>query len=130
MIDDGGHTMKQQLVTFATLLPHVKPGGLYIVEDQAPPTLVRISHINRHLQHWFVDKGIKWTSVVHQEHKHCALTFNQYLSNKIFFLAYFNFAPISEFVYTRGLGLVITNVNLTIPPPLLIGNVHGVCVVL
>ena len=33
IVDDGGHTMKQQLVTLATLLPLVKPGGLYIVED-------------------------------------------------------------------------------------------------
>ena len=33
VVDDGGHTMKQQLVTLATLLPLVNPGGLYIVED-------------------------------------------------------------------------------------------------
>jgi hypothetical protein len=33
LIDDGGHTMKQQLTTFNILLPIVKDGGIYMVED-------------------------------------------------------------------------------------------------
>jgi hypothetical protein len=33
IIDDGGHTMKQQLVSFAALFPAVKSGGLYVLED-------------------------------------------------------------------------------------------------
>ncbi|OJU80402.1 MAG: hypothetical protein BGO10_05755 [Chlamydia sp. 32-24] len=33
IIDDGGHTMNQQLVSFHTLFPHVKNGGMYIIED-------------------------------------------------------------------------------------------------
>lgn len=33
LIDDGGHRMSQQLVTFATLLPLIKPDGVYVVED-------------------------------------------------------------------------------------------------
>jgi 8-demethyl-8-alpha-L-rhamnosyltetracenomycin-C 2'-O-methyltransferase len=33
VIDDGGHRMDQQLVSFKTLFPHVKSGGLYIIED-------------------------------------------------------------------------------------------------
>ncbi len=33
VLDDGGHTMKQQLVTFEALWPVVKDGGVYIVED-------------------------------------------------------------------------------------------------
>lgn len=33
MIDDGGHTMVQQLVSFITLFPYVKSGGMYIIED-------------------------------------------------------------------------------------------------
>jgi hypothetical protein len=33
IIDDGGHTMNQQIVSFQCLFPHVKPGGLYIIED-------------------------------------------------------------------------------------------------
>ncbi len=33
ILDDGGHTMKQQLISFQTLFPYVKSGGLYIIED-------------------------------------------------------------------------------------------------
>lgn len=33
IIDDGGHTMKQQLVSFKTLFPYLKSGGLYVIED-------------------------------------------------------------------------------------------------
>lgn len=33
IIDDGGHTMIQQITSFATLFPFLKSGGIYIVED-------------------------------------------------------------------------------------------------
>ena len=33
IIDDGGHTMKQQQVTFGFLMDYVKPGGFFILED-------------------------------------------------------------------------------------------------
>ena len=33
IVDDGGHTMKQQIVSLKTLLPSVRSGGLYIIED-------------------------------------------------------------------------------------------------
>jgi 23S rRNA U2552 (ribose-2'-O)-methylase RlmE/FtsJ len=33
VIDDGGHTMEQQKVSFELLYPKVKEGGIYIVED-------------------------------------------------------------------------------------------------
>eukprot|EP00270_Netrium_digitus_P011253 TRINITY_DN3568_c0_g2_i1.p1 TRINITY_DN3568_c0_g2~~TRINITY_DN3568_c0_g2_i1.p1 ORF type:complete len:330 (-),score=34.61 TRINITY_DN3568_c0_g2_i1:515-1504(-) len=33
VIDDGGHTMKQQITSFTTLFPIVKPGGYYFIED-------------------------------------------------------------------------------------------------
>jgi SAM-dependent methyltransferase len=33
LIDDGGHTMAQQLVTFEELFPHVQPTGVYLCED-------------------------------------------------------------------------------------------------
>lgn len=33
ILDDGGHTMEQQLVSFKTLFPHLNSGGLYIIED-------------------------------------------------------------------------------------------------
>lgn len=33
ILDDGGHTMKQQIASFSFLFPHLKSGGLYIIED-------------------------------------------------------------------------------------------------
>lgn len=33
IIDDGGHTMRQQQTSLKVLYPHVKSGGFYVVED-------------------------------------------------------------------------------------------------
>ncbi len=33
ILDDGGHMMNQQITSFVTLFPHVKSGGIYIIED-------------------------------------------------------------------------------------------------
>lgn len=33
LIDDGGHEMTQQIVTFEELFPHVQPQGIYLCED-------------------------------------------------------------------------------------------------
>ena len=33
LLDDGGHTMKQQINTFEELFPHIDPNGVYLCED-------------------------------------------------------------------------------------------------
>lgn len=33
IIDDGGHRMKQQILSFEVLFPTLLPGGMYVVED-------------------------------------------------------------------------------------------------
>lgn len=33
IIDDGGHTMKQQIVSYEELIDHVKDDGVYLIED-------------------------------------------------------------------------------------------------
>ncbi len=33
IIDDGGHHMDQQIISFQSLFPYVKSGGMYIIED-------------------------------------------------------------------------------------------------
>jgi 23S rRNA U2552 (ribose-2'-O)-methylase RlmE/FtsJ len=41
LIDDGGHTMNQQIVTFEELFDHVKDDGVYLCEDLHTSYLVR-----------------------------------------------------------------------------------------
>jgi len=33
LIDDGGHRPEQQIVTLEEMLPHIRPGGVYLCED-------------------------------------------------------------------------------------------------
>lgn len=33
IIDDGGHKMSQQIISFKTLFPQLKSGGYYVIED-------------------------------------------------------------------------------------------------
>jgi len=33
LIDDGGHKPEQQMVTLEEMLPHIRPGGIYLCED-------------------------------------------------------------------------------------------------
>jgi hypothetical protein len=33
LIDDGGHQTEQQIVTLEEMLPHLRPGGVYVCED-------------------------------------------------------------------------------------------------
>lgn len=35
IIDDGGHRMDQQIISFHDLFPYVKSGGMYVIEDLA-----------------------------------------------------------------------------------------------
>jgi 23S rRNA U2552 (ribose-2'-O)-methylase RlmE/FtsJ len=37
VIDDGGHTAEQQIVSLEELLPHLRPGGVYVCEDVHEP---------------------------------------------------------------------------------------------
>ncbi|MDA8874516.1 class I SAM-dependent methyltransferase [Winogradskyella sp.] len=33
LIDDGGHTMRQQIISYEELFSHIKPSGIYLCED-------------------------------------------------------------------------------------------------
>lgn len=57
-LDDGGHTMRQQIVTVEEMLPHVQREGLYICEDLSTSWVKRYGGIpNRDVRHYdFVNK--------------------------------------------------------------------------
>lgn len=33
LLDDGGHTMEQQIITYEAMFPHISDGGIYLCED-------------------------------------------------------------------------------------------------
>jgi hypothetical protein len=39
IVDDGSHDPDHQTITATTLLPHLSPGGIYVIEDFFPPCL-------------------------------------------------------------------------------------------
>ena len=43
LLDDGGHTMNQQIVTFRQMFPHIKDGGLYMCEDCHPSSYIEFT---------------------------------------------------------------------------------------
>jgi len=47
VIDDGGHTTRQQLVSYETLFPLLRDGGVYLVED-----------VHTSMWPWFVDPDL------------------------------------------------------------------------
>jgi hypothetical protein len=47
VIDDGGHMMDQQIVTFETLFPRIKAGGVYVCEDTFTSYLSRYTSGHR-----------------------------------------------------------------------------------
>lgn len=45
IIDDGSHTPHDQVLGALTLRPHLKPGGLYIIEDVNPPVSAVVDNL-------------------------------------------------------------------------------------
>jgi hypothetical protein len=60
LIDDGGHTPEQQLVTLEEMLPHLRRGGLYVCEDVHGTNnnfLAYIAGLSRNLNTWALRPG-------------------------------------------------------------------------
>jgi SAM-dependent methyltransferase len=66
VIDDGGHRVHQQRATLEALLPHIRPGGVYVCEDlhgSFNPFLSYIHNLSRSLHTW---KGGTVTAADHE----------------------------------------------------------------
>ena len=69
LIDDGGHTMEQQITTFEELFDHIKDNGIYLCEDL-------------HTSYWlkyggglkrngtFIEYSKDWIDFLHAYHSH------------------------------------------------------------
>jgi hypothetical protein len=49
LIDDGGHSVEQQIVSFEEMFTHVKPGGFYVCEDVSPDFEYYLAGMQRQL---------------------------------------------------------------------------------
>ena len=66
IIDDGGHTMNQQIMTFRELYPIVKHGGIYVCEDTHTSYWINYGG-GFHRRNTFIEFG---KSLVDQLHAH------------------------------------------------------------
>ncbi|MBO0729486.1 MAG: class I SAM-dependent methyltransferase [Acidimicrobiaceae bacterium] len=61
VVDDGGHNVSQQRATVEAVLPHIRPGGVYVCEDLHTPDnpfLSYLHNLSRNLNtHWPVSAG-------------------------------------------------------------------------
>jgi hypothetical protein len=60
VIDDGGHETDQQVATLEALLPHLRPGGVYICEDVHGPANgfgAYVAGLARNLNEWGTGVG-------------------------------------------------------------------------
>lgn len=73
ILDDGGHTMRQQQVSLAHLFKYVKPGGFYLVEDL---------HTSRWTSKWINSDCIKNTLDMLLEYQQTSKIVSNYMSNE------------------------------------------------
>ena len=60
LIDDGGHTPKQQIVTLEEMVPHLRTGGVYLCEDIHGPNNLYSAYmagLARNLNVWKLQRG-------------------------------------------------------------------------
>ena len=55
IIDDGSHFLDHQLITFDILRKHVKPGGIYIIEDIIDIDTNKELFLNKHTNCEIID---------------------------------------------------------------------------
>jgi demethylmacrocin O-methyltransferase len=72
IIDDGGHSMKQQQITFGFLIDYVKPGGYYILED-----------LHTSLRNEYIESDCQYTSLdMLRKISNHELNFSNYINGK------------------------------------------------
>ena len=79
IIDDGGHRMHQQQISYRVLWPHIVSGGMYVIED-LHTSLLRPSKWNpRHIPttlDWLLEKAKVQVTTKHRRHPATTFVFS------------------------------------------------------
>ena len=91
VLDDGGHRMDQQQISFGVLFPAVKSGGLYIIEDihTSFPELYLdygVEADGKNSTYALIDRFVRTQRI---DSKYLTVAENDYLSENISYCAYF-----------------------------------------
>lgn len=68
ILDDGGHTMEQQIVSFEVLWPQLMPGGVYAIEDLGTSYLLPYGGADLHVPGTAVDHCKRLVDAVNRDH--------------------------------------------------------------
>ena len=68
VLDDGGHSFTQQIVSLVTLLPAVRPGGMYILEDLGTSYSNKENSVARPWNDWPVTSAAYVAKVLAAKH--------------------------------------------------------------
>lgn len=95
LIDDGGHTMRQQIVSFEELFDHIKEEGIYLCEDN-------------HTSYWkeygggfqkkrsFIEYTKKWIDKMHAWYSETAALKVDHFTKSIFSISYYDSIVVIE----------------------------------
>lgn len=94
LLDDGGHTMRQQISTFIHMFPFLSNGGVYVCEDT-------------HTSYWkdygggykgnsFIEYSKNLVDDIHAYHSQCEDLQPSYYTNHIFGIHYYNSMVVLE----------------------------------
>jgi len=96
VLDDGGHTMEQQLVTFQELFPILNDGGVYLCEDTHSSYLNAFQGGLRR-QGTFIEKVKSMIDDIHTWYYHTdEEIYNNYLTNYLYSIQVFDSIVIFE----------------------------------
>ena len=115
LIDDGGHTMKQQIISYEVLFKHIKENGVYLCEDC-------------HTSYWnqwgggykrrgsFIEYTKNWIDYLNAFHSHSSsLKVNDFTKNVKSIHYYDSIVVLEKGSVTKP--TVVNGGNMSFPPP-------------
>jgi len=97
IIDDGGHTMQQQQITFQTLFPKLPSGGIYVIEDLHTSFWPKFWDISTKTTDYAKDL----TDTLHEEANNITRLEGQRMARNQFGIASVHFYPSLVFIHKK-----------------------------